>query len=100
MSSPFKGQDVTIIVGTFLLFLFSILSLYQNVAWIAYVTVLAVDIYFVYVIFYAARKSDVHKSDDWVFGSIVPYKFAGVFVFVLLYASAVVGLAEVLFDQG
>lgn len=92
-------DDIKIVGCSFVLCIISVTSLYGGLPKMAYASVAIVDLYFIYVILYAGRKSDEYKKDDWVWGQIVPHKFAGVFVFIFLYLSAVLGLAEVFVDQ-
>jgi hypothetical protein len=95
MSCPFIKHDFKIVISSFILCVFSAIGLCCKLASIAYFSVVLADLYVIYVVFYAARRSDKYKNDDWTWGLIIPNKFAGVIVFIFLYLSVVFGLAAV-----
>lgn len=98
MSNLIKPEDWKIIAGAAIVFVLSIFSLYVTISYFsiiaAWLSIIVVDLYFMFVILYAARKSDEYKPDEWKWSSWVPNKFSGVIVFAFLYFSAIISFAK------
>ncbi|MEZ4809053.1 MAG: hypothetical protein R2819_01720 [Allomuricauda sp.] len=89
-------MDVRLVVLSTFILVMSIESLYCPWLNFSWPIIVIVDLYFIYVIFYAARKSDVYKPDDWKRGLGIPNRVGGVFVFTFLYLSVIFSFSEII----
>jgi hypothetical protein len=93
----FEKIDWYLMFASLIILTISIMSLCWSWLCTASILIAIVDIYFIYVILYAARKSDVYKPKKWCWGILIPNRVSGVIVFVFLYLSVIFSFAEVLF---
>lgn len=100
MSKLIPKEDRKIVVGSIVIFGLSILGFCTLCSVSSWISIITVDVYFIYVIVYAARKSDVYKPDNWKYGKWIPNRFSGLFVFLFLYLSAITAFAKILMQAG
>lgn len=74
----------------------AIVGLCVSCIWCSGISLFFVDIYIFYVVLYAARRSDTHKDESWWWYKYMPNRLGGVFIFVFLYAAAIVSIAGIL----
>ena len=67
---------------------------YTTGFWVVMIT----DCYLLYVLIYAGLKSDRYRKNEWWMGKLIPGRTAGIFIFLLLYASVVNGFAAMFMD--
>lgn len=102
MTNPIFKEDLKIIGGAAFIFILSLFGLLSAIDYFsiiaAWISVITVDIYFIYVVFYAARRSDVAKDKNkkWNWEYWIPNKFSGVIVFGLLYFSVIISFAKIM----
>lgn len=87
------------VIFSFVLLLTSFISFLCDIVFLSYLTVIFVDLYLIYVILYAAFKSDFDEESKFFLDNLIPGKFWGVFVFVILYSCITFGFAEILMSE-